>query len=286
MTAAPHPPQILNLDRRLKLLSIMSAHWFERFKGRFEFPNNYTCVDIETNGTDTERHQICSIGHTVVRDSEVVETSEAYLNWPDFPDIDHVMFRQNLNDAERGLTSRGKPFHHTWDRLQAQGRPPLEVLQEYLDLFEAMEQRREVLVAHNGWRFDIEFFQAHFHNWLQIPFHFDPELVYDTGIAEKASQLDEYDDPLPLAGETLQQFSWRIGELRRRGVFWALDSHCDQHYGLFKKAHVDHGMAHSAGADSKVLAYLVEEHKKLAGVAKKIDVSSRDIQQVTVDDTQ
>lgn len=261
----------------------MSAHWFQRFAGRFGFPHNYTCIDLETNGVKPDKHQICSIGHTVVRDGQAIETKEVYLNWPDFPDIDHIEFQRHLHDAERGMTAAGKPFHHTWDRLREQGRPPIEVLQEYLEMFEAIEARREIIVAHNGWRFDIELLQAHFHNWLDVPFMFDPELVYDTGIAEKASQLDESDDPLPLVGETLQQFAWRIGELRRRGVYWALDKYCDEQYGLFEKAGVAHELAHSAGSDSLVLHYLMEEHKKLAGVASKIDVSSDNPQQVVID---
>lgn len=262
----------------------MSDHWFQRFAGRFAFPHNYTCVDLETNGVRPERHAICAVGHTIVRDGKPVETKEVMLNWPDFPDIDHVDFQLQLQDAERGMRAQGKPFHHTWERLQSTGKPPIEVLQRYLEMFEAMEDRREILVAHNGWRFDIELLQAHFHNWLNVPFTFDPELVYDTGIAEKASQLSQTDDPLPLAGETLQQFSWRIGELRRRGVYWALDRHCDEQYQLFAKAGVDRSMAHSAGADSLVLCYLMEEHKRLASVASQIDLSSDEPQQIMVDD--
>jgi len=247
----------------------MSAHWFERFAGRFGFPNNYTCVDLETNGLRPESSAICVIGHTIVRDGQVVENAEVLLNWPDFPDIDHLQFQQQLQAAQRGMEAQGKSFYHTWDRLQALGRPPLEVLKRYLDMFETMEERREILVAHNGWKFDIELLQAHFHNWLNIPFVFDPELVYDTGIAEKASQLEDYDDPLPLPGETLQQFAWRIGALRRKGVMWALDRYCDEQYQLFEKAGVDRSQAHSAGVDSLLLYHLMEEHKKLAGVAPR-----------------
>jgi len=245
----------------------MSKHWFERFAWRFGFPQNYTCIDLETNGVKPAESQICAVGHTIVRDGLPVETKEVYLNWPDFPDIDHIKFQQDLHNAERGMRAQGKPFHHTWERLQTQGKPPMEVLQQYLELVEAMEARREIIVAHNGWRFDIELLQAHFHNWLDIPFVFDDELVYDTGIAEKASQLDDVDDPLPIVGETLRQFAWRIGGLRRRGIYWALDKHCDEQYNLFEKAGVDRSQAHGAGADSLVLAYLMEEHKRLAGVA-------------------
>jgi len=267
------------------MLAIMIAHWFNQFAGRYHFPENYTCVDIETNGLSPEKRCICSIGHTVVRERKIVETKEVYLDWPNFPDIDQEEFQRNLQQTETAMRSRHKPFHHTWSKLANDGEPPLEVLQRYLDLFEDMEARREVLIAHNGWRFDMEFFQAHFHNWLRIPFKFDPELVYDTGICEKASQLSDHDDPLPLAGETMQQFSWRIGELRRRGVRWALDGHCEEQYGLVKQAGADPDQAHAAGHDSRMLYYLFEEHRKLANVAKHVtNATSNEPQQIMVDE--
>jgi len=246
----------------------MSDHWFQQFAGRFAFPDNYTCIDLETNGTNPERSAICVIGITVVRNNQPVSTDETYLNWPDCPDIDPVQFQEALQATETALRGRNQPFHHTWDRLQALGEPPRTVLENVLKMCEAMEARREILIAHNGWRFDIELLQAHFHNWLDIPFLFDPDLVYDTGIAEKASQLDDDDDPLPLIGETMQQFAWRIGALRRRGIFWALDRYCDQQYALFEKAGIDRSQAHSAGADSLLVHYLMQEHKRLADAGR------------------
>jgi len=257
---------VLVMDAPARRIAIMAKNWFQQFAGRFNFPNNYTCIDIETNGTSPERDLICSIGHTLVRDRQLVETKEVYLNWPDYPDGDADALEESLLRTERAMLSQGKPFHHTWDRLKTEGEPPLEVLQRYLDMFETMEERREVLVAHNGWKFDMEFFQSHFHNHLRIPFVFDEDLVYDSGICEKASQLEDEDDPFPQPGESMRQFAWRIGSLRRRGVFWALDRYCDERYGLFDKANADPSMAHAAGTDSAMLYYLVEEHRKLAAI--------------------
>ena len=51
---------------------------------------------------------------------------------------------------------------------------------------------------------------------------------------------------------------------------WSLDQHCEDKYQLFEKAGVAHSDAHRAGADSLVLHYLVEEHRKLAGLAADI----------------
>lgn len=270
------------LDRSRKLISLMSHHWFQQFASRFQFPRNYVTVDIETNGTNHEQDLICSIGHTVVREGRPVETSEAYLNWTLHPDIDQAALRASLIETQRVMESKGKPFHHTLEKLQADGQDPVMVLRAYLDMFEDMEARREVLVTHNGWRFDIEFLQAHFHNYLRIPFVFDQDLVFDTGIATKASQLEDYDDPLPVPGETMRQWAWRIGDLRRRGIFWALDGYCDEQFGLFKKAGVSSTLAHTAGTDSLVLAYLFEEHRKLAGLASHVDMSTDEPQRVIV----
>jgi len=263
--------RVIALSRQLQLVAKMSERWFQEFADRYGFPANYTCVDCETNGVDVERSLICSIGHTIVRDGVPIETREVYLNWPDFPDIDHEDFQRKLYQTQQAMQSRGKGFHHTWERLRNEGEDPIATLEQYLTMFEDMEERREVVVAHNGWRFDIELFQAHFHNFLRIPFVFEPELVYDSGIVEKASQLDDYDDPLPLPGETMQQWAWRIGELRRRGVMWSLEGHCDDKYRIFEKAGVGKEEAHAAGVDSLVLHYLVEEHRKLAGVAPLVE---------------
>lgn len=260
-------------EQQRELLAIMSNHWFREFAGRYRFPENYICFDIETSGIDPANDYICSIGHTIVRDGVIGPYSESYLNWPDHPGIDTTQLKNSLLRVQNIMESRGKPFHHTWERLQRDGKPPLQVLADYLDLFETAEERQEVVVAHNGWRFDIEFLQAHFHDWLGISYVFSSELVYDTGVAEKASQLRDEDDPFPTPGETMQQFSWRIGNLQRRGIFWALDGYCDKQYNLFKKAGLDPGEAHGAGADSLLLAHLVEEHRKLAESVGPIEES-------------
>jgi len=275
----------LALARPNQLVALMSRTWFKEFAQRFNFPANYTTVDLETTGISPEEHLICSIGHTRVRNHEIVETKEVYLNWPAFPGIDHDRVMQDLYNVERAMARKNKSFFHTWERLRNEGEDPVETLRYYLDMFEDMEARKEVLIAHNGWRFDCEFFQSHFHNFLRVPFSFHEDLVYDTGICEKASQLDDVDDPLPAPGETMQQWAWRIGELPRRGVYWALDKHCDETYGLFQKAGLDTSAAHAAGADSLVLHYLFQEHRRLAGLADQLD-GVQDTPQIVEEDAQ
>lgn len=240
------------------------ADWFRQFAHNFAYPRDYTTIDIETSGIHPEQHYICAIGHVVVRGGAIEAMHESYLNWPAEPGVDTAELRQQLRETEEHMVSCGKPFHHSYERLQLEGRPALTVLQEYLDLIEDMEARGEILVSHNGWRFDMEFLQSHFHNWLGVPFVFAPGAVYDTGIVEKAAQLPASDGHLPYRGETLQQFAHRIGGIRRKGVFWALDGYCEAKYGLAARAGGTAALMHTAGQDALLLHYLYEEQRRQA----------------------
>jgi hypothetical protein len=265
-------PRTRILTADLKRLALMSNHWFSQYGDNWEFPDNYTTIDIETDGVSPEKCFICMIGHTVVRDRQIVSTNETYLDWTSHPDVDQDKLRETLLNTQRAMERQGKHFGHTYAQLQAVGQDPIGTLQHYLDLFEEMENRHEVLLAHNGWRFDVEFFQSHFHNWLGVAFTFMDELVYDTGVCEKASQLAATDQPFPLDGETMRQWAFRVGGLRRKGIMWALDKHCEERYKLTDKMAADGltGIDHAAGYDSQKLFYLFEEHRALAGLADQV----------------
>lgn len=236
--------------------------WFPLFAQHFAFPRNYTTIDLETNGLKPDEHEICVIGHTVVRDGKPVETKETYINWWAEPSVDHKAIEERLLATEAVMKAKGKTFLHTKEKLQSEGRPPKEVFEEYLKLFEDMEARSEILVSHNGINFDWPFLCAHFHNVLKIGWKFREDLVYDTGIVTKASQMAVV--PYPRPDETFYRFLYRVGKTPGKGIFWALDGYCDATFKLFEKAGLDKAQAHTAGMDSLITAYLYEEHRKLA----------------------
>jgi len=240
--------------------NLMSS-WFPKFRGHFSYPGDYTAVDVETNGLKASDCVICIFGYTKVRNHQPVETVEVALNWPDHADIDQNDFQDRLLKTQAAMERQGKPFHHTWDYLRTHGTDPIAALNQLLQLIEVAEENQEVLVMHNGWRFDVEMIQGSFHNWLQVGWKFHENLVYDSGIVEKASQLDDEMKPLPQDGESLKDFFLRIGGKRVKGVKWALDAHCNDRYDLFRRAGVDIGQAHRAGADSLVLHYLYQSHR-------------------------
>ena len=236
--------------------------WFPKLAQHFAFPRDYTTVDIETSGLQPDEAEICVVGHTVVRNGLTVDCKETYINWWLDPEVDHKAIEARLLKTQKVMTEKGKTFLHTKEKLQACGRAPKEVLGEYLKLFEDMEARDEVLVAHNGIAFDLPFFVAHFHNVLRVVWKFREDLVFDTGIAVKASQMATVPEPRP--DETLYQFFARVSKWYGKGVYWALDDYCERTFQLREKAGLASDLAHTAGPDSVLTAYLYEELRKLA----------------------
>jgi len=279
MTTTVKQPRVRLISRELKLVALMAQHWFREFDQLFRFPANYTTLDLETSGLNPATKLICTYGYTVVRDHKPVETREVVLDWSRHPDADIIGLQKDLSDVQRAFERKGKVLHHTYEYLTSQGIDPIQALNDLLLLVETAENNKEILILHNGWAFDIEFIKAAFHNWLRIRWEFEPNLIYDSGIIEKASQLPERFAPLPLPGETMKAFATRIHAIRSH-VKWNLDTHCAERYGLMQKANLITDDMHKASTDALAVHYLVEEHYKLANIADQLDPDSQDNQSV------
>jgi hypothetical protein len=260
----------------------MARHWFGEFAKHFSFPDNYTTLDLETSGLDPESKLTCTYGYTVVRDRQPVVTKEVVLDWTKNPDVNQLTLQNDLVNVQVALERQGKSFHHSYAYLQHYGVDPIKALEDLLNLIETAESNSEVFVLHNGWAFDVEFIKAAFHNWLHIRWEFHPNLVYDSGIIEKASQLPATCKPLPEPGETMRDFAARIYAIRAP-VKWNLDNHCANRYDLLRKAGVMAVDMHKSAADSRVIHCLVEEHRKLAELVDQLD-SDVDDNQVAFQD--
>ncbi len=251
-------------------LQIMVKTFFERLAGRFDFPDNYTTIDIETSGLNPKKNLICSIGHTIVRNRKPIENKLSYLNWSLEIGIDQEQLIYDLEKVRLAMERKGKSLLHSYSVLKEKGRPPRAVLNEYLALFEDMENRNEIAVMHNGWGFDVPFLENAISRWVlsvkKQQFEFDTELVYDTGAITKASQLpiDSVFSPLPAADESMKDFSLRIANYRAPGVYWALDGYCADEYRLMEKAGVARNQAHAADVDSLLTHHLLETQRELA----------------------
>lgn len=250
------------VELHIPRLSRLLKHWFPRFSHGFGFPRNYSCLDIETSGTDPQEHLICSISWLPVRDHQPQELYIAYLNWTAEPLVNKAAL---ADDLERlAWRTPGEHLEHCYANLHLFGRPPRTVLQECLAFCQRLVERSEILVTHNGWFFDCCFLEIAFQRWLQETWQFPEDLVFDTGVCEKAHQLDDNLEPFPRDTESMLAYAQRVHNIFAPGVFWNLRYHCAEKYNLWDKAQLTADAPHAADTDVRLLHALFEEYCHVA----------------------
>lgn len=249
---------------------------FARMKEVFGcVPENYLVVDLETSGFDPTKDVILQVGHCVVKDRQVVDRGSFLLDWTQGrgprwhnhagtqqpqagPDLAWLQAR--VAETEKQIRAQGKQFHTTWERLCAEGHNPWDILEEYRTWFKEVSGNGWFLLTHNGYAFDIKFFDNHFDRFLNRPGkHFDCS-IFDTGAILKAAQLPT----LPHAGETPETFARRVASVRRKGLRWSLSEYAVPRFGLEKKHDLDPLQAHDAGYDAYVTHLLFEHLRELS----------------------
>lgn len=134
------------------------------------------------------------------------------------------------------------------------------MLRAYCELVEAQRAAGFKFVMHNGYNFDAPRLCNHFQRWLSRAVEFGPDEIWDTGMIEKALQLNA----VPDRGESMRAWSRRVGGVRAKGVMWALDAHCVPKYGLVESHGLDESEAHGAGYDAYVTHLLFEVYRRMA----------------------
>lgn len=228
------------------------------------FPDNYAVFDVETSGVDKSLDLVCQLGYCLVVDGKEQERICWDLDWSDPALVDQRWLRDKLLYTKEQVemkdgTPTGKTYHVSYERMR-EGVPPVEALREFLDLLIHMREEGFVFVAHNGVNFDAPILANHFKRWLGEDFAFGPNEIWDTGMIEKAIQLNMVPEP----GDTFRSFAGRVGGVRAKGVYWALDRHCVPKYDLAKRFGLDMDMAHDAGFDCYVTHLLFEDYKRIA----------------------
>ncbi len=127
-------------------------------------------------------------------------------------------------------------------------------------MIRAQQEAKYAFVMHNGYNFDAPRLCTHFERWLNAPLDFGPNSIWDTGMIEKACQLNSVPDPR----ETMRAWARRVGGVRAKGVMWALDAHCVPKYDLEARHGLATADAHGAGYDSYVTHLLFEHYRELA----------------------
>jgi hypothetical protein len=223
-----------------------------------ELPADYLVLDIETDSTIIPSGNILQIGYLQCFDNEIRHAGGVYLQTPEdtlltYEHGSYVAKQQRL----------GKGYVKA-DDVRRLGIPRDQALPLLRALVEATARLPGMMfVGHNMARFDVPFIE-HFCNKMGFPFRFPRERIIDTGAFYKSTVMK------PRAqfaeGEQLWEFSLRIANSVTPGVFWALETAC-QELELDKKHQLDLSKAHTANADALMTHFLYQELRHMLKAA-------------------
>lgn len=240
---------------------------FRVMRRRFNcFPDNYLVLDLETTGLNKREDLIGQIGHCLVIDRKPVDTQGTILNWVGHAGVDTAWLKKRLEETKYHVEHdkydrpSGRVYHLSIEKMLAEGAAPVPILSFYLDWLRELRSQNKFFILHNGYNFDCPFLENTFQKFLGITWTFGDNEVFDTGVVEKASQINL----LPWNEESLRAFSTRMGQQRAKGVRWALDNHCAPKYKLLEKYGMALAELHDAGKDAFLTHCLFEEFRKFS----------------------
>lgn len=235
------------------------------------FPDNYTVFDFETSGVSFSQDLIVEAGYAIVRDRKVEHGGAVILDWTRSPLIDQQWLQDRLESTKYHVENKkgvptGRTYHYSHDRLAQEGEDPIASLTEFYHLIKDCLDRKELLVAHNGWYFDRNMLDQHVVRFMtgQAKLPWTANSIFDTGLTEKAAQLGPRGLPRP--EDNLTSFYRRIRDWRV-SIKWALDNHCVPKYGLAEKHSLDMDAAHTGDFDCQVTSYLFEHWREMLETA-------------------
>jgi len=238
------------------------APHFVKFCGG-SWPDDYTCFDLETSGFSFDRDVIVEWGHCIVRDRQPTNRMGFIINWFGSGLIPDDYLDYQLRRVWREMAKVGRTFRVTPEIMRRDGVTPETGLNFIEDFLITLREGSEMLVTHNGWKFDVRMLTSHLHDFMGSDFEFDPNHIIDTGAVEKASQIESDMRALPGEGETMKDYFTRIANWVLPGVKWNLDTWCMEKYDLARKYGANTEDAHAADYDAWLLHLLMEEFRVL-----------------------
>jgi DNA polymerase III epsilon subunit-like protein len=244
--------------------------WFRTMREQFmEFPTFYMVFDVETTGLSPSKDLVTQVGYCIVEECKAVACGSTILDWTRSPRVDQDWLRSRLATTKWQMETKGKPCHMTYERLREEGCNPLQVLDMYVAMLREAKARGDHYMGHNTF-FDIPMLEGHFDDFGPS-FTLDKSIVIDTGVMEKAHQLNVF----PNQGESIQDFFRRIRRKRTPGIYWSLDSFCIPKYQLDTKHNLDVKQAHDAEFDCVVTHLLFEQFRELS--VNEVDIGSEPV---------
>lgn len=241
-------------------MTAMIAYWGELLRDAYgdEMPVNYLAFDCETTGTEPYEDLPVEIGHTIVRDCQPIQQGSFILDWTRGRHIKKAWLQRKLGEVGAAMEEKGEPWRLTFEYVREHGRDPCYVLDFYRRLFLKSRANKYLFIGHNAWNFDAPLLESTFQFILRKRFEFERNELFDTGVMEKAIQMDPPQPPHP--GESMKDYFLRIRELRLRGIRWAM-AYCIEKYGFVERFGIDPSQTHQAGVDSHCCHLLYEEHR-------------------------
>jgi DNA polymerase III epsilon subunit-like protein len=284
------PPQTTEFKEELPLREIVRMtlqNWFNAYGDLTgSFPESYIVFDCETTGTifgEKAKYKGChdlitQIGHCIVKDRVPVLWDGVILDWTnpemtklhEHPEtMDQVWLSSSLTRLEHIMADKGRTYQVPYERMQREGGNPIEMLEAYHKIFADARAEAFFFVGHNAINFDSKMLSYHFKQYLDKELKWGANEIFDTGMMEKATQLDP--TILPWPGDTIRDWAERVNRVRAYGVYWSLDGHCASKYDLAAKHDIDMSKAHDAGFDCYMTHLLFETYRELAEEVPVVD---------------
>lgn len=207
------------------------------------WPDDYLAFDCETNGLANSPLTVpTQIGWVYVSDGVVVARDAPILDWTrpgcGLPPDD---LQDTLARTTAAMRSQGHVFPFTWGYLEAHGRPPRDVVDEFVGMVADAVAAGIPIVGFNAWAFDVRVVSqsaARFGLRFDLP----AESLLDVMLVERF-RMAAVDYPTPGLSRAL----W-YGSGAGASVKCGLFNHCAPTYGV----PIDHRKAHDAGYDAEV----------------------------------
>lgn len=264
--STPQDSTTLSVNEALVIKTIMDqffdgSHIVGQIASSFRFPHDYLTFDTETSGFATNNDWITEVGWAVVRNRRIVDSAALILDWTRRPEVDQLLLRSKLEGLQRIFEEQGRVYHISYEKMRDEGVDPVEGLRVLATLLFQAIQAQEMIIGH-GVRFDRRMLDSHFEEYLQFVLPWDSGPWFDTGLVEKAVQMNRP----PVAGETMLEWLDRVNRAGGRAK-WNLDRHCASKYQLEGRFGAVMKKAHGASYDSQLVYALFETYTQIAEAA-------------------
>lgn len=233
----------------------MSIPWRQAMRQYFAkgFPRDYIVLDTETTGVQPMADLVLQLGCLIVRCGQIVHQSSVYLDWAGAGLVHPEWLQNKMSDTAAQMASRGATYRLDFDTVRREGKDPRIMIPALDTILRQGLDNGLSLIGHNMAAFDLVLLSRHIRELTSKPLLIPTTLVWDTGMLEKARQMNS----VPNADE--DQVAWFQRTYHRRArVKWKLDGHCAETYGLWARSGLDPAAAHDAGSDCLLTHHLFQ----------------------------